>query len=66
MLPIVTNDPWLHPVSDAVDARHDRYENRLKDIQNRYGSLKAFASAHTFLGFHYDTRRHGWWYREWA
>ena len=66
MLPIVTNDPWLHPVSAAVDARHDRYENRLKDIQNRYGSLKAFASAHTFLGFHYDTRRHGWWYREWA
>ena len=66
MLPLVQNDPWLNPVNNAVDDRHNRYEWRLNDIKNRYGSLKNFASAHQFLGFNYDKRRHGWWYREWA
>ena len=66
MLPLVKNDPWLNPVSNAVDARHNRYEERLHGIINRYGSLKTFATAHQFLGFNYDKRRHGWWYREWA
>ena len=66
MLPLVKNDPWLTPVSNAVDNRHNRFEWRLNDIKNRYGSLMTFATAHQFLGFNYDKRRHGWWYREWA
>ena len=66
MLPLVQNDPWLNPVSNAVEARYNRYEERLRGIINRYGSLKTFATAHQFLGFNYDKRRHGWWYREWA
>lgn len=66
MLPLVKNDPWLEPVSDAVEERHNRYERRLNDIVNRYGSLTSFATAHQFFGFHYDRRRKGWWYREWA
>ena len=65
-LPLVTNDPWLEPVSKAVDERHNRYEERLRGIIGRYGSLKTFATAHQFLGFNYDKRRKGWWYREWA
>ncbi len=66
MLPLVQNDPWLNPVNDAVEARHNRYVWRLNDIKNHFGSLKSFASAHHFLGFNYDKRRRGWWYREWA
>ena len=66
LLPLVKNDPWLEPVSDAVEERHNRYERRLNDIVNRYGSLTSFATAHQFFGFHYDRRRKGWWYREWA
>ncbi len=66
MLPLVQNDLWLLPVSDAVETRYNRYEACRKNLCNRYGSLKAFASAHQFLGFNYDKRRHGWWYREWA
>ena len=65
-MPLVKNDPWLNPVSNAVEARHNRYKQRLKYIKNRYGSLKTFATAHQFLGFNYDKRRKGWWYREWA
>ena len=66
MLPLVKNDSWLEPVSKAVEERHNRYECRLNDIINRYGSLASFATAHQFFGFHYDGRRKGWWYREWA
>ena len=59
MLPLVKNDPWLEPVSKAVEKRHNRYEERLNGIISRYGSLKTFATAHQFLGFNYDKRRHG-------
>ena len=63
---IVSNDSWLEPVSDKVTERYRRYESKLKYIESKYGSLKAFASAHEFFGFTYDSFRKGWWYREWA
>ena len=66
MMNIVSNDSWLEPVSDKVTERYRRYESKLKYIESKYGSLKAFASAHEFLGFTYDSFRKGWWYREWA
>ncbi|MBR3915311.1 MAG: alpha amylase C-terminal domain-containing protein [Bacteroidales bacterium] len=66
MMKIVEKDPWLEPVADEVQARHDRYNNTLRYIEYHYGSLKSFASAHEFFGFHYDNIRRGWWYREWA
>lgn len=66
MMKIVEKDPWLEPVADEVQARHDRYNNTLRYIESHYGSLKSFASAHEFFGFHYDNIRRGWWYREWA
>ena len=47
MLPLVKNDPWLEPVSKAVDDRHNRYEQRLNNIKNNYGSLKTFATSTT-------------------
>lgn len=66
MMKIVEKDSWLNPVADEVQGRFDRYHNCLQSIESQYGSLKNFASAHEFLGFHYDKFRHGWWYREWA
>ena len=63
---IVENDSWLNPVADEVKNRFERYQNRLKAIENQYGNLNNFASAYEFFGFHYDNIRHGWWYREWA
>ena len=66
MMKIVEKDPWLEPVADEVQTRHDRYNNTLRYIEYHYGSLKSFASAHEFFGFHYDNIRRGWWYREWA
>ena len=63
---IVDRDSWLSPVAEEVQRRFDRYSNRLKTIEQQYGSLGNFASAHQFFGFHYDRIRRGWWYREWA
>lgn len=66
MMKIVEKDSWLNPVAGEVQGRYERYRICLKNIESQYGSLKNFASAHEFLGFHYDKFRHGWWYREWA
>ena len=66
MMKLVEKDSWLEPVAKEVQARYDRYESLLKYIENHYGSLKSFASAHEFFGFTYDEFRKGWWYREWA
>lgn len=63
---IVDNDSWLNPVADEVEKRYKRYQNRLKAIENQFGSLNNFASAYEFFGFHHDAIRRGWWYREWA
>ena len=63
---IVDNDSWLSPVADEVQKRYDRFCNRLKTIEKQFGSLGTFASAYQFFGFHYDSIRRGWWYREWA
>lgn len=66
MMKIVEKDSWLNPVAGEVQGRYERYRICLKNIESQYGSLKNFASAHEFFGFHYDRFRHGWWYREWA
>ena len=63
---IVDNDSWLSPVANEVQKRYDRFCNRLKTIEKRFGSLGTFASVYQFFGFHYDSIRRGWWYREWA
>lgn len=66
MSSIVSKDGWLEPVAKQVDERVGRYDRRVNDIVFHYGSLPTFATAHQFYGFHYDGRRRGWWYREWA
>ena len=65
-LRIVENDPWLEPVEQAVNERYWRYRNRLTQIESQYGSLANFATAHLYLGFTYDKKKAGWYYREWA
>ena len=63
---IVDNDNWLNPVAEEVQKRYDRFCYRMETIEKQFGSLGTFASAHQFFGFHYDSLRRGWWYREWA
>ena len=63
---IVRDDPWLEPYETEIVQRLDRYRHVLAGIEDRAGSLKAFAMGHHHFGFHYDQAKKGWHYREWA
>lgn len=66
VLGIIQDDPWLEDYQIQLEARLDRYQRRLKAIEKKYGSLKAFANGHRYFGFNYDKKKKGWYYREWA
>lgn len=63
---LVQNDPYLEPFSDAIKARIYRYEGMKRLIEQHAGSIYNFADQHLYLGFNYDKKAKGWWYREWA
>jgi len=66
-LPIlVKNDPWLEPYTGEIQRRMDCFHNELTNFKKASGSLERFAEAHKYLGFNYDKKKKGWWYREWA
>ena len=63
---LVRNDPWLEPVAAEIEARYERYQQTLQEIEEKWNSLSEFANAYQFYGFHYDRLLRGWYYREWA
>lgn len=63
---LVANDPWLEPAEQEVNDRYSRFKNKLGEIKQNHGSLLKFADAYNYLGFHYDKKQKGWYYREWA
>ena len=76
MLPLVEKDPWLRPVAETIEKRHADYLRTRSWIEQEWGSLYAFASAHLYFGLHYeaseaekegaDVPRQGEWvFREW-
>jgi len=65
-LALVRNDPWLEPVTDEINARYERYQDTLKEIEQNWGSLNEFANAYQYYGFHYNRQKKGWYYREWV
>ncbi len=65
-LKLVINDPWLEPVENEIVNRTQRYHDKLGEIEKDSGSLLKFADSFNYLGFHYDRKQKGWYYREWA
>ena len=65
-LPLVADDLWLEPYEYEINQRFDYFNHRLDSIKKEFGSLKKFASADSYFGLNYDTKKKGWWYREWA
>ena len=61
---IITNHPELAPYEDDIDLRMKRYWGKRSQILQGQRSLKEFANAHQFFGFH--KIKGGWVYREWA
>ena len=62
----IHDDQTLKPYAAVIRARKERYYKALDEINSEYGSLSSFAQLHTYLGFHFDKKRAGWTYREWA
>ncbi len=65
-LPIVTLDPWLEPNASDLDQRLKRFLHKLQDIDADFGGIQRFAEGYQYFGFTRDTKRKGWFYREWA
>lgn len=64
-LALIQNDPYLKPFEQKLIQRMDRYQNTKNHIDQHFGSLESFASAHLFYGFNYDKENKGWWFRDW-
>ena len=56
--------PDLQPFEGDINLRMDRYWGKRNQLLQGCGSLKDFANAHTWYGFHHQVD--GWVYREWA
>lgn len=63
---IVEKDPWLTPVIDQVIHRIKRFDDRLAEIENIFGSIENFADSYHYYGINFDHKMNGWYYREWA
>ncbi|MEI6455831.1 MAG: alpha-amylase family glycosyl hydrolase [bacterium] len=63
---LVKKDTWLEPAEQEINDRLHRYNQTLAEIEASHGSLLRFADAWQHLGFTYDRKRKGWYYREWA
>lgn len=65
-LPIIKNDPWLEPYSDAITGRYNDAVNKERELTDGgKTTLDDFANAHNFFGLH-RTENGGWVFREWA
>lgn len=63
---IVENDAWLEPVERDIIIRHEYFKMLQNCLERYYGSLYDLAGAYDYFGLHYDPKRKGWFYREWA
>ena len=63
---LVKDDPWLEPYTNDINERINIFNELKGNIEKHYGSLLKFADAHHYLGFNYDKKKKGWFYREWA
>jgi 1,4-alpha-glucan branching enzyme len=65
-LKLIDQDPWLEPAAKDIEARFERYQWKLNELEQLFGSLLQFADGYTYFGLNYDAERKGWVYREWA
>ena len=61
---ILEYDEMLKPFAADIQLRMDNYERKKKELLGDNLSLKDFANAHQYFGFH--KTEDGWFYREWA
>ena len=49
-LGLIKQDPWLEPSEQDINERYKRYEDRLKVIEDTFGSLDSFANGYKNFG----------------
>ena len=64
MYKILERDPALRAYEGDINLRMERYEGKKAQLLQGNASLKDFANAHSWYGFH--KLADGWVYREWA
>ena len=57
-------DPYLNPYKKDIELRMENYRRKKRELLAKGGSLRDFANAHEYFGFH--KTENGWVYREWA
>jgi len=57
-------DPYLLPYKADIELRMANYARKRQELVGEDGSLRDFANAHEYFGFH--KTNNGWYYREWA
>lgn len=63
---LIKVDSWLTPMQHEIEARIERFETRLNEIEKYSGSIAAFASGYKYYGIHFDKKNNCFVYREWA
>jgi len=63
---LIAGDGWLEPYAPQIEQRMAYFQKTLSELEQQYGSLGDFAQGHEYLGFTYDAKKKGWYYREWA
>lgn len=63
---LIADDPWLEPYLHEVNQRISFFTDKLAYIKKTHNDLLTFANWHNEMGFQYDSKAKGWWYREWA
>lgn len=64
MYAILENFPELRPYEGDINLRMERYKGKKAQLLQGHSSLRDFANAHAWYGFH--KLEDGWAYREWA
>jgi len=65
-LAIIQEDPWLTPYQKEIKERLENFQKAVSEIEDAEGSLLNFATGHQYYGIHFDDKKNGWTYREWA
>ena len=64
MLQIIQNEPGLQPFEQALEARHDYAERKIKELTGGKKKLAPWATGYLYFGLHHLNP--GWVLREWA
>jgi len=49
---VIVDDPWLEPFADVLRARHTRFIEKKKELEQKEGGILKFSEGYKIYGFH--------------